>query len=299
MCMSLPASPEGWWCRNRGGFRVRLTFSGQGRSGHRHLWGTGLPPILGPSGTARLAAQWGESVSTPGGQLCDESPPERSLEHWRSHCRCRALFCTRWAGLGGQRVVAGRRARRWGRLHPRPGCAVPRRVEDVPRAPGSGYLARTQCLGVRRHPESRGPEPGQPRERLPAPRDARAGEACDADGGELPGLARRHGDPRRHPWWGPRPGARTGDVGSPRGRRPRRVVPRWRDLAAAHHGRPAAVGGQRHHVRLPDFDTRFTATGDDGTSTVDGPQVDVSGPKPHSTGLLHGGTVGCRPPAGR
>jgi hypothetical protein len=39
------------------------------------------------------------------------------------------------------------------------------------------------------------------------------------------------------------------------------------------------------------FDTRFTATGEGGTSTVDGPQVDVSGPKPHSPGLLDGTDV--------
>jgi hypothetical protein len=39
------------------------------------------------------------------------------------------------------------------------------------------------------------------------------------------------------------------------------------------------------------FDTRFTATGENGTSTVDGPQVDVSGPKPHSTGLFDGTTI--------
>jgi hypothetical protein len=39
------------------------------------------------------------------------------------------------------------------------------------------------------------------------------------------------------------------------------------------------------------FDTRFTATGENGTSTVDGPQVDVSGPKPHSTGLFDGTNI--------
>lgn len=39
------------------------------------------------------------------------------------------------------------------------------------------------------------------------------------------------------------------------------------------------------------FDTRFTASGEGGSSTVDGPQVDVSGPKPHSTGLFDGTNV--------
>ena len=47
------------------------------------------------------------------------------------------------------------------------------------------------------------------------------------------------------------------------------------------------------------FDTRFTATGNDGTSTVDGPQVDMPGPSRTRQVCCTGAPSCFRPPAGR
>jgi hypothetical protein len=124
------------------------------------------------------------------------------------------------------------------------------------------------------------------------PETREPGEACDADGGELQDWLGVTVTREDIPGGAPDQVLWTGDVNT---------------LASgAHLGSTMPAGATwrlRMTVALPrsagndtmsdslTFDTRFTATGDDGTSTVDGPQVDVSGPKPHSTGLLHGGTV--------
>jgi hypothetical protein len=117
------------------------------------------------------------------------------------------------------------------------------------------------------------------------------GEGCDADGGELEDWVDVTVTREDLPGGAPDQVLWQGGIGS---------LSHGADLAAT---LPAgATWRLRMTVALPTaatnetmsdslgFDTRFTATGDGGTSTVDGPQVDVSGPRPH-TGHFGGTNV--------
>jgi hypothetical protein len=124
------------------------------------------------------------------------------------------------------------------------------------------------------------------------PETREPGEACAADGGELEDwldvtVTRQDipgGDPDQVLWQGDLGSLTSGaDLG---GSFPAGATWRLRMTVAL----PRAATNETMSDTLR-FDTRFATTGEGGTSTVDGPQVDVSGPKPHSTGLLHGGTV--------
>jgi hypothetical protein len=118
------------------------------------------------------------------------------------------------------------------------------------------------------------------------------GEQCDADGGELedwlevtvtredlPG-----GAPDKVLWQGDLGSLASGaDLG---GSFPAGATWRLRMTVAL----PQAAGNETMSDSLT-FDARLTATSSGGTSTVDGPQVDVSGPKAHAGGLLPGPSV--------
>jgi hypothetical protein len=124
------------------------------------------------------------------------------------------------------------------------------------------------------------------------PEQREPGEGCDADGGELqdwlgvtvtrediPG-----GTPDQVLWQGDLGSLTSGaDLG---GSIPAGATWRLRMAVAL----PRAATNETMSDSLT-FDIRLTASGEGGTSTVDGPQVDVSGPKPHATGLIHGSSI--------
>jgi hypothetical protein len=124
------------------------------------------------------------------------------------------------------------------------------------------------------------------------PETREPGEHCDADGGELEDwlqvtVTREDlptGTPDQVLWRGDLGSLATGaDLG---GSFPAGATWRLRMTVDL----PQAATNETMSDSLT-FDARLTATGAGGTSTVDGPQIDVSGPKAHSTGLLDGTNV--------
>lgn len=121
------------------------------------------------------------------------------------------------------------------------------------------------------------------------PETREPGEGCDADGGELEDWLEVTVTHENLPGGAPDQVLWQGDIGSlTSGADLGTTLPAgatWRiGITVA---LPQAATNETMSDSLT-FDARLTATGDGGTSTVDGPQVDVSGPRPHSTGLLHG-----------
>jgi hypothetical protein len=118
------------------------------------------------------------------------------------------------------------------------------------------------------------------------------GEQCDADGGELESwldvtVTREDisgGVPDQVLWQGPIGSLSAGadlSASFPAG-----ATWRLRMTVAL----PAAATNETMSDSLT-FDARLTASSPGGTSTVDGPQVDVAGPRPHHAGLVDGTQV--------